>query len=87
MLPHIAALGSRGGISPLWGTASGKAQGFTRDDEKASFSRALLFTARGQPGALSISPAWELISDTEFRPRPQTPNLHFNKIPCDLDAH
>ena len=27
MLPHIAALGSRGGVSPLWGTASDKTHG------------------------------------------------------------
>ena len=47
-----------------------KPMGFTRDDEKASFPRALLLTVRGQPGALSISPAWELISNTEFRPCP-----------------
>lgn len=87
MLPHIAALRSGGGVYLYGELLPVRPTGFTRDDEKASFPRALLLTVRGQPGALSISPTWELISNTEFRPRPQTPNLHFNKIRCDLDAH
>lgn len=80
-LPHTAALRSGGGVYLYGELLLVRPTGFTRDDEKASFPSALLLTVRAQLGALRISPAWELISNTEFRPRPQTPNLHFNKIP------